>query len=658
MSAQPSRRPPYSPEERAGYLAWKHGSTLDWSTKILVALNYPIAELRWFVDAVQGICKGKEARIAHSTLAKRAQRFKNKGQAKALAKSAIEANRDWSRLRRCLIFDIEPPKPHEREGKDKRARTLYTDYLTPAAVWAQETEQKIKKADTERWKKDSKYRFGKREEILNEALTMLPNFERVEDMPASTAPKENKPLSLSEYVEQRQSILLAENRRILDRVSEGDLYDADDIDERLAALEVYYARAQGELKESFESTRDVLIGLRKTRLQRAMDFTDIEEVMAPVDAILVQKGEMQLPPITNGIHSTRGESQLPLVAPENATQKGEVQLPPPPLAEPVVEATTDGQDIEEFVFEDTASAPPEVENLLTMEAAALSLAEDFKVIPNWWPDASGVCACSKRAECPSAGKHPILTRWDDPTSENCATNDKAKIRALWRKYPNANIGIATGSLGGIVVLDADFPKGGDEGIQTLLERLGLDTMPPTMEVNTGAGVHFYFKYDGEEIKNSASKLAPGVDVRGQGGQVISAPSVHRSGRRYMLANNLKPIPLPESFREEMQRVSKKEVQPVNTSTVRAFVPRAGTYSPSFVTKVFPEGERNDGIRDVSYGRWVNGWAADESDLVSQMLEVNATRCSPPLPNDDVIELARRTARNVARGERPRQGGTR
>jgi putative DNA primase/helicase len=304
-------------------------------------------------------------------------------------------------------------------------------------------------------------------------------------------------------------------------------------------------------------------------------------------------------------------------------------------------------EVEEFT---TADAPRR-ENLLTMEEAAVSLATTgFKVVPNYWPTPDGGCTCHKGKECSSAGKHPILTGWDKKDSENCATNDVRKIRAWWRKWPNANIGIATGALGGIVIVDADFPKEGDVGLTTLLERLGLDAMPPTMEVNTGAGLHFYYKYDADDIRNSVSKIAKGIDVRGAGGQVVSAPSLHRSGRRYMPANNLKPAPLPECLRQAMLAASKKEVKPAIDSNLKTSIPRAGTYATSG-SKIYPDGTRDEGLRDVSYGRWVNGWATDEADLVSQMLEVNATRCIPPLPESVVIEKAQRTARNFARGER-------
>jgi hypothetical protein len=137
--ATPERQ--FSPEERASFLGWRFGSTLDWASIILTEIGYPVEENRWFVDAVCGIYQRTKAHykdqgvpIPHGALAKRAQRFKNKSQASDLVRSAIERDAEWSRLKRMMIFDVERPKPHERCGKDKRAATKYTDYLTPAAV--------------------------------------------------------------------------------------------------------------------------------------------------------------------------------------------------------------------------------------------------------------------------------------------------------------------------------------------------------------------------------------------------------------------------------------------------------------------------------------------------------------------------------------------
>ncbi len=655
MSAQPERKF-YTPEERASFRAWRFGSTLDWASLLLAEINYPV-ELRWFVDAVQGLCKGKEMRIAHSTLAKRAQRFKNKTQASDLTRRAIEANTEWAHSRRCMVFDIERPKPGEMEGKEKRARTRYTDFLTPAIVWAQEMERSVKKADEVTWKKDTKYRLAKRREIMDKALEMLPGFECVEDMPGSGTPNEKAPLSMSAYIQQREKIALAEINRINARTVDGDPVSIEEIDERLAALEISYEKIAHANTKTYQSTRDILLGLKETRLSRAMNFTDTAEVMAEFDEKFAghEGGEDAQKAEKKGITGDTLVDEAKGSEPGAACDSMDTQQSGTYISKGVTGDTLSvspaEDDFEEFTTAGSADFAPNIENLLTMEAAAVALAEDgFKIVPNYAPTPDGGCTCRKGRDCKSAGKHPIYTEWNNTEAENCASSDVRKVRAWYRKHPNANIGIATGALGGVVVLDADFPKKGDVGLTTLLERLGLDAMPPTKENDTGAGVHFYYKYDADDIKNSAGKIASGLDVRGAGGQVVSAPSLHRSGRRYMPANSLKPAPLPDCLREEMLKASKQDAKPATDSIPRTSIPQAGKY-PITGSSVFPDGQRNDGIRNVSYGRWLNGWAESESDLISQMLDVNAARCKPPLDAEEVIELAQRTARNFARGER-------
>jgi hypothetical protein len=290
---------PFSPEERASFLGWRFGSTLDWASLILAAIGYPVESLRWFVDAACGICQRTKGHykdggvpISHSTLAKRAQKFKNKSQASELVRRAIDADCEWSRLNCMMIFVIERPKPHERRGKDKRATTKYTDYLTPAAVWAQGREQSIKKADPAAWK-NSKYRGEKRAEILAEAVKMLPQFESVEDMPAVKEKTEPKPQTLSEYVEAQQAREVAARRRIVDKVTDGNLTDTDEIDARLAALDVYYSHAKAQLERDYNSARAVLLGMRSTRLVTPVRFTDPEQVAAEVDGMLgTEAGEI------------------------------------------------------------------------------------------------------------------------------------------------------------------------------------------------------------------------------------------------------------------------------------------------------------------------------------------------------------------------------
>jgi hypothetical protein len=94
---------------------------------------------------------------------------------------------------------------------------------------------------------------------------------------------EPKPQTLSEYVEAQQARELAARRRIVDKVTDGTLTDTDEIDARLATLDVYYSRSKAQLEKDYNSARAVLLGMRSTRLVTPLRFTDPEETAAEVD---------------------------------------------------------------------------------------------------------------------------------------------------------------------------------------------------------------------------------------------------------------------------------------------------------------------------------------------------------------------------------------
>ncbi len=121
--------------------------------------------------------------------------------------------------------------------------------------------------------------------------------------------------------------------------------------------------------------------------------------------------------------------------------------------------------------------------------------------------------------CEPAGKRPLTYNgfWD-------AAADAPRLSAWWGRWPDANIGVPTGERSGLLVLDVDSDAGGPDSL-VLLERL-YGPLPRTAEARTGSGgVHIFFKYPaGETVRNSAGKLGPGLDVRGEGGYVVVPPS--------------------------------------------------------------------------------------------------------------------------------------
>lgn len=153
--------------------------------------------------------------------------------------------------------------------------------------------------------------------------------------------------------------------------------------------------------------------------------------------------------------------------------------------------------------------------------------------------ANGKCSCGT-ANCTRAGKHPRLkTLW--PQKASC---DRKQILAWWGKWPLANVGVATGAGSGVVVLDID----GELGRETL-RKVAIDdpTILQTRIHRTGNdGLHLFFQHPGGVCSNSVKTL-PGIDIRGDNGLIILPPSLHKSGRRYEVANEVSIAKLPESL---------------------------------------------------------------------------------------------------------------
>lgn len=118
---------------------------------------------------------------------------------------------------------------------------------------------------------------------------------------------------------------------------------------------------------------------------------------------------------------------------------------------------------------------------------------------------------------------------------NEATADAAQVATWWKKTPAANIGIACGEINGFIVVDVD--RGHDDGIDgadTLRElEQKMGALPDTVEALTpNGGRHLFFKYpSGQNIRNKTG-IAPGIDIRANGGYVVGVPSILANGKSY------------------------------------------------------------------------------------------------------------------------------
>jgi hypothetical protein len=101
-----------------------------------------------------------------------------------------------------------------------------------------------------------------------------------------------------------------------------------------------------------------------------------------------------------------------------------------------------------------------------------------------------------------------------------ATSNRETVTELWMRYPAPLIGVPTGELSGLDVLDIDQRHSGDSWLQQRRARL------PTTRVHQtrSGGFHLFFQHE-SGLRCSAGRIATGVDVRADGGYVIWWPGV-------------------------------------------------------------------------------------------------------------------------------------
>jgi len=140
----------------------------------------------------------------------------------------------------------------------------------------------------------------------------------------------------------------------------------------------------------------------------------------------------------------------------------------------------------------------------------------------------------------SNGKTPLLKGW-----LGRATTDEATIRTWWgEQFVGANIGIATGAASNLTVVDLDHrpdeEKDGPAQIAALEREHG--ELVPGPIVRRGTSAHLYFRH--VPALRSINGVLPGVDVKNDGGYVVAPPSYHRTGGRYLWADDSSGRALP------------------------------------------------------------------------------------------------------------------
>jgi hypothetical protein len=260
-------------------------------------------------------------------------------------------------------------------------------------------------------------------------------------------------------------------------------------------------------------------------------------------------------------------------------------------------------------------------------AAALAYAtRGWQVFPVHGVGADGHCSC-RRADCASPGKHP-----HESGGFKRASTDPEKITSWWRRWPEANIGIATGAVSGLLVLDVD----GHEGATTV-RILGLATPATCVSRTGGGGWHYLFRHPGFPCKCTTGAIGPKVDTRGDGGYIVAPPSRHASGRRYEWAATLQDVPLADAPAWLLHLD-----EPVG--------------DPQVATPIAAEiaaGTRNTTLTSLAGSMRRRGMSAEA--IYAALAVENTTRCVPPLPEEQVRSIAQGMSRYQPGPDPEREG---
>lgn len=191
-----------------------------------------------------------------------------------------------------------------------------------------------------------------------------------------------------------------------------------------------------------------------------------------------------------------------------------------------------------------------------------------------------------------------------------ASANREQIVAWWEKYPDALIGVPTGTVTNLFVIDVD-----PDGMPWLEQHRERFLSCTRVHETRRHGRHLFYGMPAEGGTNSASKIAPGVDTRGEGGFVVWWPA---AGYRCWLNGKEEAAPPP----------------PVEVPK-SAPVQQAGGNGHKRARH--KKGERHGAL--IRMAAHLRRSGVEGKPFEAALLEWNKERCDPPQDEADVLRIA-------------------
>lgn len=178
-----------------------------------------------------------------------------------------------------------------------------------------------------------------------------------------------------------------------------------------------------------------------------------------------------------------------------------------------------------------------------------------------------------------------------------------EVMAWWQKWPDANVGLVTGQISNLTVIDIDD-----------LSILNKYQFPETFTVLTGKGQHFYYQFINS--RNTVNIKGLKLDLRSEGGYVVAPPSKHQNGRQYQIINATAPTVFPTTWLEKLNKP-------------------AGAWKEHLGNEI-GQGSRNSSFAEIIGGQ-IKNLSVDEFEPIGWLVAVslNQTHNNPPLSEKEL-----------------------
>lgn len=255
-----------------------------------------------------------------------------------------------------------------------------------------------------------------------------------------------------------------------------------------------------------------------------------------------------------------------------------------------------------------------------LEAALAYRSKGFSVIP-----------LVQGGKIPPKGFSPI------PYRERIASEDE--VKSWWNENPNYNVGIITGKLSNLFVVDIDS----DEGFANIQEYISDSIVTPTAETPRG-GQHLFFKYPKESNLTIGAGAIPGTDFRGENGYVVASPSINGNGKGYSWVispfdKNVEFADLPSLYIKKINSIIYGDV--TNAENQEMSVLQSVTFNLN-------KGYRDQTLFHVAHCL-IKGGASKHDTL--NVLELIAKQCNPPFPKNEIVTKCNSAIDRADRKER-------